>query len=136
MADLTITAASVVAGAGATTRSGTAGATITAGQVVYLDSATGTYKLADADGAAALRSPAGIALHASLSGQPLKILTEGPITIGATVVAGVAYYLSPNAGGICPVADLLAGDYPTILGIATTTAIIDVKIHESGAVLV
>lgn len=37
MADLTITAANVTAGALATTVTGTAGATITAGQLVYLD---------------------------------------------------------------------------------------------------
>ena len=39
MADLTITAANVVPGAGARITNGTAGATVTAGQVVYLDPA-------------------------------------------------------------------------------------------------
>jgi hypothetical protein len=67
MADLTITAASVLAGSGAKKVNGTAGATITAGQAVYLDSADNEYKLADNDSAtAAVRTVAGIALHASL----------------------------------------------------------------------
>lgn len=136
MADLTITATSVLAGGNAQTLDGTAGATITAGQVVYLDSTTGTYKLADNDSAtAAVRSPAGIALNGAATGQPVEVLTSGNITIGATVTAGVAYYLSSTAGGICPVADLGTGDYPTFLGFATTAAIINVRIVESGVAL-
>jgi hypothetical protein len=136
MSDLVITAANVIAGSGARTVDGTAGASVSAGQMVYLDSATNTYKLADCDSAtAAVRSPDGIALHAAASGQPLEVHTRGPITIGATMTAGVAYYLSANAGGICPVADLGAGDYPTIIGIATSTTVLDVLIHESGAAL-
>lgn len=136
MADLTITAASVVAGAGAKIVNGTAGASITAGQTVYLDTATGTYKLADCDSAtAAARSPKGIALHASASGQPLAVATKGKVTIGAALTAGVAYYLSGTPGGICPVADLSTGDYPTIVGIATSSSVLDVQFHESGAAL-
>lgn len=136
MADLSITAANVVAGGSATTRDGLAGATLTAGQVVYLDSATNTYKLADCDsGTAAVRSPAGIALNGAASGQPVRVLTSGPVTIGATMTAGLAYYLSPTAGGICPVADVLSGDYPVIIGIATSTTVLDVKIHEAGVAI-
>jgi hypothetical protein len=135
MADLSITAASVVAGSGARKVNGTAGATITAGQVVYLDSSDSKYKLADNDSAtAAVRSPAGIALHGASSNQPLTILTAGPITIGATVAAGDVYCMSSTAGGICPVADIAAGDYNTIIGIGTSTTVIDVKLHEAGVV--
>lgn len=136
MADLTITAASVVAGTSAKVASRTAGASVTAGQVVYLDSADRKFKLADCDSATvAARTPAGIALHAAANGQPLDVLTEGPITIGATLTPGVAYYLSGTAGGICPVADLGSGDYPTIIGIATSASVLNVKIHESGVAL-
>jgi hypothetical protein len=136
MADLTITAANVVAGSGAKKVTGTAGATITAGQVVYLDSADSEYKLADNDSAtAAVRSVAGIALHAALDGQPLTILTGGPITIGATTAVGVVYCLSSTAGGICPSADIAAGDYNTIIGIGTSVTAIDVKLHAAGAVM-
>ena len=135
MADLTITAASVLASGGATTREGVAGAAITAGQVLYEDT-TGTWKLADNDsGTGAVRSPDGIALNGAAAGQPLKILTKGPITIGATLTPGVAYYLSGTPGGICPVADLSTGDYPTIIGIAKSTTVLDVNIQESGVAL-
>lgn len=136
MADLSITAANVLKGSGAKLITGTAGATITAGQVVYLDSADDEYKLADCDSAtAAVRTPAGIALHASLDGQPLTILTKGPITIGATIAAGVAYYLSATAGGICPVADLSSGDYPAVLGMGESTTVLEVDIQAPGVAL-
>jgi len=137
MADLTITAANVIAGSGAKIVHGTAGASITAGQVLYLDSAAGTYKLADTDSATvAARSPAGIALHAAGTGQPIAVLTAGPITIGATVAVGDVYYLSGTAGGLAPVADVAAGDYPCIIGICTSTSVLNVNIQEAGAVKV
>lgn len=136
MADLTITAANVVAGANAKVRAGTAGATITAGQVVYKDASDGKFKLADCDSATvAARSPIGIALHGASNGQPLDILTEGLITIGATMTAGLAYYVSPTAGGIGVVGDLSSGDYPTLVGIATSTSVLNVKFNESGVAL-
>jgi hypothetical protein len=133
MADLVLTAANVAAGTGARVEHGTAGAAVTAGQVVYADSATNTYKLADNNsGTADARVPAGIALHAAASGQPLAILTAGLITIGATVAIGTIYVLSATAGGIAPAADLASGNYSSVLGIATTAAMIDVNIDTSG----
>lgn len=136
MADLTLTAASVLPGSNATTRLGTAGATITAGQPVYLDSATSTYKLADTDSAtSAVRSPVGFALGGASAGQPLVVQTDGDITLGAVLTAGVAYYLSGNAGGICPVADVASGDYPVILGIAKSTSVLAIKIVEAGVAI-
>jgi hypothetical protein len=136
MADLTITAASVVAGSGARKTTGTAGATVTAGQVVYLDASDNKYKLADCDSAtAAVRSPAGIALHGASANQPLTIQVSGSITIGATVTAGVAYYLSATAGGICPVADLASGDYPVLIGLATSAALLNIDLQEAGVAL-
>jgi hypothetical protein len=136
MADLTITAASVLAGTGATLDRGTAAATITAGQAVYQDAATGKYLLADDNsGTAAARVPVGIALNGASNGQPLAVLRSGPITIGAALTAGAAYYLSKNAGGICPVADLTTGDYPCAIGIATSASVLNVNINPSGVAL-
>jgi hypothetical protein len=137
MADLSITANNVVAGSGAKKVTGAAGATITAGQVVYYDTTTSTYKLADTDSAtAAVRSPVGIALNGAAANQPLTVCTSGPVTIGATVAVGDVYYLSGTAGGLAPFADVAAGDYPCIIGICTSTSVLDVKIHEAGAVKV
>ena len=134
MADLTITAANVRAGSGAKIVNGTAGASVTAGQVVYLDSSDNEYKLADNDSAtAAVRSVAGIALHASGDGQPLAVLTKGPITIGATTAVGTVYCLSSTAGGICPSADIASGDYNTVIGIGASTTVIEVQLLAAGA---
>ena len=54
---------------------------------------------------------------------------------GAAITAGVAYYLSGTPGGICPVADLTTGDSPVILGIATSTTVINLRIQEAGVTL-
>jgi hypothetical protein len=134
MADLTITAANVVAGEDVSIEAGIAGATITAGQVVYRDTADSKYKLADADGAAALRSPRGIALNGASNGQPLSILRNGDITIGATMTAGLDYYLSDDPGGICPKADLATGDYIVLVGMAESTSVLNVEFVETGVV--
>ena len=79
--DLSITAANVAPSSGAQYADGTAGATITAGQAVYLDTSANTYKLADCDATAATAVIAGIALNGASSGQPIKIQTAGTITI-------------------------------------------------------
>lgn len=136
MADISITAANVLASATGRVVHGAAGATITAGQAVYLDTADGRYKLADSNGASALiRTPVGIALNGAANGQPLAVQNSGPITIGGTLTAGVAYYLSDTPGGICPVADVGSGEYATVLGIATSTSVLDLNIQASGVAL-
>lgn len=136
MADISITAANVVPGQNATVTGGTAGATIAAGKAVYRDPADLKWKLADCDSAtAAERDVRGIALNGASNGQPLDVLTEGDITLGAVLTAGVAYYLSGTAGGICPVGDLASGDYPTLIGIAKSTSVLSVKINASGVAL-
>jgi len=135
MTDITITATSVVPGANARTVDCIAGAAITAGQVVYLEASTSTVKLADCDSATAeVRSPLGIALNGAASGQPVEVLTSGNITIGGTVAASVPYFLSPTAGGICPLADVLTGDYGVFLGWGISTTAINVSIVECGVV--
>lgn len=119
MVDLAITAANVLPGTeaeGAQFEYGTAGVAITAGQAVYLEASTNTYKLADNnDTSEALSVLRGIALHAASAGQPLKIQTRGPFNPGATVASGSVYVLSATAGGIAPVADLATGNRCTLV---------------------
>jgi hypothetical protein len=135
MADISITAANVVAGSDAVRESGTAGATITAGQLVYLDTSDMKYKLADANGAAALRVPNGIALNGASNGQPLSVQKGGDITIGGTMTAGIPYFLSDTPGGLCPLPDIGTGEYSCIVGIAKSTAVLAVNIQPSGVAL-
>lgn len=123
MADLTITAANVVHDINAVYATGTAGATITAGQALYLDSGTSTLKLADANASQAAATCVGISLHGASSGQPIKYQISGDITIGATITVGGIYVVSATAGGIAPVADLTTGMYTTVLLIGRTASI-------------
>jgi len=133
MTDLSITAANVVQASDASTSFGTAGETITAGQVLYKDAADNNeLKLADANGAAALRVPVGIALNGAAAGQPVRYITSGGLNPGATVVVGKIYVLSATAGGIAPVEDLSSGHYVSVLGIGTTTSNIQLNIQVSG----
>jgi hypothetical protein len=132
LADLTVTAASVARGTAATQATGTAGATLTAGQTVYLDSTTSTIKLADCDGATALQDTVGIMLHGCLSGQPATYQKGGNINPGATVVVGETYVLSDTPGGIMPIADLETGDTVVYLGIGTTASNILLNINNTG----
>jgi hypothetical protein len=132
LADLSVTANSVARGSAATQTTGTAGASITAGQTVYLDSSTSTIKLADCDGATALQDTVGIALHAAISGQPITYQKSGNINVGATLVVGETYMLSDTPGGIMPIADLETGDTVVYLGYATTASNLFLNIQNSG----
>lgn len=130
MADLTLTPGNVLAGADAITENGTAGATITAGQRVYLDAATGRFELADSDAATVLeRRTRGIALNNASDGQPLRIHKDGDLTVGAVLTAGVTYYGSPTPGGICERADVLTGDHVEIIGVAKSTSVLSVRLQ-------
>ncbi len=136
MADISITASSVIAGAGAKIEDMMAGATVTAGQVVYKSETDGLARLADNNGASAnIRTPYGIALNGASSGQPVRVLTEGPITIGGAVSSGLAYYLSATPGGICPVGDLSTGNYVSLIGATTSSTVLFVQILATGVVL-
>lgn len=138
MTDISITAANVVQGSGAVTEHGTSGATITAGKVVYKAAATKKWMLADSNDATAEVRGAdglGIALNGASLNQPITVLTHGPLTIGGTLTAGVAYYLSDTPGGICPVADVGSGEYSVSLGIATSASVMTFDPQYSGVAL-
>jgi hypothetical protein len=136
MPDLVITAASVVPAGGATiNRAYNAGATITQGKAVYLDTSTDppTWKLADAnDASATVRTVAGVAVSSASTGQPLAVQTGGPLAIGATVAAGSWYILSGTPGGIAPVADQVTGWYPSLIGYGISATQIQVQVVNTG----
>lgn len=135
MTDISITPANVIAGSNATVATGRAGATITAGQVVYKEAASGKYKLADSDSATAeVKAAAGIALNGAADGQPLSVLTSGDVTLGSVLTAGTAYYLSETPGGIQPAADL-AGEDVIQLGLAKSATVLSVRIQIPGVTL-
>jgi hypothetical protein len=134
MAAISITAANVIAGSTARIAYGRFGASVTQGQVLYADATDNNdLKLADADGADALRVPVGIALNAGADGQPATYLTKGPVTIGATLTPGLPYFLSPDTpGGICLIADVAVGDDYVQIGIAKSASVLDVDFKITG----
>lgn len=131
MADLAITATSVVQGTDASVSSGIAGETITAGQTVYLNSTDGLLYKADCDDTAAKSVCVGIALNGGAINQPIEYQTDGVITIGATVVVGTIYVVSDTAGGIKPVADLSVSDYVSIVGVAEAAGKLTLYRHNT-----
>lgn len=135
MADITVTAGSVLKGANAKTKHVTAGATITAGQPVYEDSSDShKVKPAQADAAATAKC-AGIALHGAADEQPVEIVyDDDDFTPGATVVVGTGYVVSAAAaGGIAPDTDLATTEYASYVMFPKSTSKCIVKIINTAA---
>jgi hypothetical protein len=118
MADISITAGSVLPSSAASLASGTAGEAITAGQAVYVDSTdSGKIKLADNDVLAKIGC-VGIALNGASAGQPVDYCTRDPqFTLGGTIASGVSVFLTSVPGGIGLVAEVGSADYGVFLGI-------------------
>ena len=125
MAAISITAANVLKSASGSVANGIAGASITAGQALYIDTGdSNKLKLADANGTAPANTFAGIALNAATAGQPVSYCTNDTagFTIGATVLAGDTIWLSPAAGGLTKTfADLATLDKVIVVGVMLTT---------------
>src|SRR6185503_18214915 len=104
MTDLAVTASQVLAGTDADFYDGVAGVTVTAGQTIYQDSTDNLLKLADSDGSLAKANTKGLALHGASLNQPLRIQTDGTITLGAGAapVVGKVYKLGLTAGSWSP----------------------------------
>lgn len=136
MADITITAANVVAGSGSVQETGVAGEAITAGKSVYKSPTTKKWMLADSNSATvAARTSGGVALTGSALNQPVVIHKHGELTIGATLTPGAGYYLSDTPGGLCPVADVGAGENVCQIGIAKSATVLAVDIVAPGVTL-
>ncbi|MBY3564122.1 hypothetical protein [Rhizobium laguerreae] len=136
MADLVTSSGLVVAGADSSAVSGVAGETIAAGKAVYQSSTTKKWMLADSNSATAeARQAKGIALNGASLNQPIAIHKGGDLTIGATLTAGQALYLSDTPGGLCPLADVGSGEYLCLIGLAKSTTVLDVNIQFPGVAL-
>ncbi len=119
MGDLAVTATEVLKGAGAQTNTGIAGEAIEPGEVVYRKASDQKIYLALND-TAANAAAIGFALNeATAIGQPIEWQHTGTLTIGASAsaAAGAVYVVSPVAGKIALVADVLTTTFMTVLGI-------------------
>lgn len=133
MADLSITASSVVAESGSTVKGAVAAVAITAGQAIYLD-ASGQANLADANVNTA-NGVKGVAINNAAAGQPVNFVAKGPVNLGNVLTAGTIYVLSSVAGAICPASDLGSTEYVTIIGVATDANTLEVDVKISGVVI-
>jgi hypothetical protein len=133
MADLAPTSTLVVAGSTSEVMHRTAAATIVAGDMVYIEAVSKRANLADTDSAVPeVRTPVGMALNNAAVGQPVAIAKNGQITMNAIFTKGTPYYLSGAPGKICPFADVAAGDFTCIVGIAVSTTVLQLDIQTAG----
>ena len=132
MADISQTAANVAAGSSTTrVQLVQAGEAITQGQPVYLAS-DGKYYQTDANDTAVKAQAKGVAVSPASTDGYFLMAVDGLINLGATLAVGQVYVVSATKGAIAPYGDLTTNDYVTILGVATTTALLDINILVSG----
>ena len=132
MADISQTAANVAAGSSTTrVQLVQAGEAITQGQPVYLAS-DGKYYQTDANDTAENAQAKGVAVSPASTDGYILMAVDGLINLGATLAVGQVYVVSATKGAIAPYGDLTTNDYVTILGVATTTALLDINILISG----
>lgn len=136
MAAITVTPGSVLRVDGDVATGYLAGATITAGMAVYVDT-NGAVQIgtnATSVGSGYGSKLVGVALNGGSSGQPIEILkTGGTINIGGTVAIGKQYCMG-TAGAFIPVDDIAGSEYVTSLGIGLTAANIKLGVNASGAI--
>jgi len=135
MADVSITAANVLASSGAARNTGTAGETITQGMPVYVKASDGKiYKAVKTSAAAA--AAVGIALNSAALNQPVTYVTEDDdFTPGFTTAAGTSYFVGAAAGGISAAGDLATGNFATFLMIGISTTKAKLHIEASGVAI-
>lgn len=136
MAAINQTATAVVPVANSTFRSGTAGATITAGMPIYIDADDNNElkpaRANDPDTA----EVAGIAVCNASTGQQVTYQTSGTINLGASLGnSGLGWFLSPDeAGKIVPSSDVEgSGEYMSIIGVSDTDHSVILVLFNSGA---
>jgi len=127
MANISITAANVIAPSGSSYVAGKlAGESITTGELVYLKASDGkvwkasTFSLEAAE-------VIGMAANTAAASQPITVISKSSAcAIGSVVTAGNLYFLSATAGKMCQVADYSAAssDYPVYICQAVTASTI------------
>lgn len=112
-----------------------AGVDISAGELLYLDTAdSNKAKLAiNSSSAAALVE--GFAVNTAKAGQPVGIQKSGAFTTGVVspvLAVGKAYVLGDVAGQMMDAADLGSADYVTYIGVAASATVVNMALSVSG----
>lgn len=91
----------------------------------------GKYYQCDANDGVAKAECAAIALTPGttdawgLAALPSSVPGRSLVNLGATLTVGTVYGISATKGAIAPIADITSTQFVTVIGIATTTALID-----------
>ena len=137
MTNISQTAANVALGAASTTtKIVQVGEAVTQGMPLYF-ATDGKWYQCDANdgvakavaGAIAL-SPAAIDSYA-LVALPATSPGRSLVNLGATLAIGEVYAVSATKGAIAPIGDLSSTQFISVLGIATTTALLDFQVSIS-----
>lgn len=138
MAAISITAANVLASAAAVIRREfAAGATLTAGQLVYVNSSN-QWALVDQDGnlGTGLNDVRGITLGGASINQPIAVCTSDPdFTLGGTVSNGLVVYGFTTAGAVTFADIPTTAAYPVVVGLAKSATKMNLNIFASGVVI-
>jgi len=131
MANISQTAANVAVGASTTpTRLVQFGEAVTQGQPLYQHT-NGKYYQCDANDGVAKALAAVIALTpGAIDGYGIVALPSSTpgrslVNLGTTLAISTAYAVSATKGAIAPLSDIGSGEFVTVLGVATTTALLD-----------
>jgi len=131
MADISQTAANVKRGSTTTpTQSVLYGETIVQGQPLYR-ATDGKWYRCDANDGVAKAVVGGISLTPGVAddGGTIALPSSTPgaslVNLGATLAVGEVYGVSAAVGAIAPISDITSTQFVSVIGIATTTALLD-----------
>lgn len=135
MADLSQTAASVaISGNSCPTKKVQFGEAVTQGMPVYLSSANSKYYKCDANDTVTKAACAGIVLTPASSDGYGLIATPSSspgislVNLGATLAVGTQYAVSATLGAIAPLSDISSGQFPTSIGFAVSSSLLDFQV--------
>ena len=133
MADVTITLGGVQISSDTVVNRVQAGtSSITSGDAVYLKSSDTKHYPCEVSTGAEEALCVGVAISpTSAADEYFFMATSGTIDMGGTLTIGESYVVS-DSGAISAAADLTRGDYGTIVGIATSAALLKLVLSASG----
>lgn len=131
MANLVVTPANVQQASNASIERGIARIFILAGTTIYLH-VNGQLQPSRNSGDVSQAAALGITLNDASGGQPLAYIVRGDLDPGAVLVVGETYVVGNVDGTIAPIADVLAGNFATILGIADAANNLKVNVFQGG----
>jgi hypothetical protein len=137
MADISQTAASVALGASTTpTKVVQYGESVTQGMPLYL-ACDGKWYQTDANDGVAKAVAGAVALSPGatdgygLVALPATTPGRSLVNLGATLAIGTVYGVSATKGAIAPIADITSTQFVSVIGIATTAALLDFQVSIS-----